>query len=269
MHLEASKQYSLLQRGLDLAKQCLWDFLTNKKACCKYTSGWVTVRFGRNELLVQFGDDPSDSRVDDYFGYRGNSSWRVYSLLFDIVGLRNATCHFHVDTVEVIDRHLEHVQLLAVELYDEQRAIAVRALRDELRQEAEDVLDDMSALEPLSVLPFPEHTWEEHHETMLRLVDLYRFKEFPDAITRLAELARATLCGRPSEPVRKLEPCRTKAGSRVDGRDGGTRRRRCSAPEPGLGNWTARDGAPDRQGGPRSTQRRRLSTGNAPRPDPS
>lgn len=167
--IDCNTQYSVLQRGHDIAKQCLWDFLNiHKPSICAYTfpEGWATVRFGRDELMSTFGDERRPSRDRENFGFRHNSPERTRGLVFDMTGLRNTVCHFSRCDLVSVDNYLKTVQELACQLYDEKRAFAVRDLRDEMRKAVEDIIQDILALEPLCLLPFMIYPWKEHHEMM-------------------------------------------------------------------------------------------------------
>lgn len=57
-------------------------------------------------------------------------------------------------SISKVDEHLTNVQKLAIQLYDEEAALEARGLRDELRQAAQNTLDEIMALETLVILPF-------------------------------------------------------------------------------------------------------------------
>ncbi|CAN8105448.1 unnamed protein product [Discula destructiva] len=184
--IDASLQYTLMQRGLDLAKQIVWSFLDqNHAAKCRATfpGGWAKVRFGRKELEWSFGAE--NAIYTDTWG-RGRRKWAfrqnwpemVDASLYALIDFRNAVCHYYSTTASggwlfnlpKIDGWLAEVQQLAIQLYDEERAHAVRRIRDELRQAVGDAAADVEGLAALAVLPFAGYQWEASHEAMFELV---------------------------------------------------------------------------------------------------
>lgn len=190
--IKCETQYSILQRGHDIAKQCVWDFLkTHKPSICaaKFPEGWPEVRFGWLELVRSFGQYRSASDHEN-FAFRQNCPDRTSSLIFDITRLRIAVCHFSSCELHFIDDCLKTVQQLAIQLYDEKRAFAIRNLRDELRQAAEETVEEVQMLEPLVLLPLAGYLWEDHHAAMFRYATcratFHGYRALPQPIMRVA-----------------------------------------------------------------------------------
>lgn len=178
--IDASLQYTIMQRGLDIAKQTVWFFLEHNhpgKCRAAFPGGWVDVRFGRTELNRSIGDENAiyspDWRGRRTWSYRQNQPELVHASIYDLIRFRNAICHYSTGScvgLLTVDEWLKDVQKLAIQLYDEKRALAVRELRDELRQAVADATADIEALEPLNMLPFAGYRWEASHEAMFELV---------------------------------------------------------------------------------------------------
>lgn len=86
---------------------------------------------------------------------------------------------------------------MAIQFYDEQGALEVRRLRDELRQAAQDTFDELVDMGTLLSLPFAGYPWKNHHERVLRDLctkktdaDVGRARldeHFPGQVGRIAE----------------------------------------------------------------------------------
>lgn len=184
--INARLQNTIMQRGLDIAKQTVWFFLQhNHPSKCRayFPGGWVDVRFGRKELNRSIGEEDAPSSPDwsgcRTWRYRQNQPELVQAMIYDMISFRNAVSHYSTGSYSgllVIDGWLEDVQRLAIELYDEERALAVRQLRDELRQAVADTTAAIEVLEPLAMLPFAKYRWEASHEAMFRLVNDYMYE---------------------------------------------------------------------------------------------
>lgn len=188
--ISGETQYSLLYRGLEIVKQCVWDFLDSRKhrATFMYPWGRGTVRLGRTELQKKFGEHPNSERLQRTWGYRQNSPEFIHQLLYEIVDLRNAASHFDgAVTVGRIETHLKAVRRLTIQLYDEQHALVARGLRDALRGAAEATVGEVAAKEPLGLLPFAAYPWKHHHEQTFESARRNcTYKEYPHVMFRAA-----------------------------------------------------------------------------------
>lgn len=179
--IDATIQYSIMQQGLDIAKQTVWHFLAHnepRKCRSAFPGGWVDVQFGRQELADTIGEkdapDFSHWRGRRLWAYRQNQPEMVHATIYHLIDFRNAICHFSTrhgwhDLLQV-DRWLKTAQRLAIQFYDKERALEVRCLRDQLRKAVADATADIEALEPLCLLPFAGYPWDASHEVMFERV---------------------------------------------------------------------------------------------------
>ncbi|KAK2596479.1 hypothetical protein N8I77_013367 [Diaporthe amygdali] len=99
-------------------------------------------------------------------------------------------------SISKVDEHLNNVQKLAIQFYDEEAALEERGLRDELRQAAQNTSDQIMALETLIILPFAGNPCKEYHESVFAHLVIYAREEeegrrglehVPEAIGRIAK----------------------------------------------------------------------------------
>lgn len=127
--------------------------------------------FGHGELERYLGEFDFNR---EFLAIGGCSAADINSALFGVTELRNAVCHFggrYWNSVARYDRLLADSQTLLVRLQDERRALKIRRLRDELREEAEKSLTEVEALGHLAVLPYPLPARPYHHKWLLESMD--------------------------------------------------------------------------------------------------
>ncbi|KAL1846493.1 hypothetical protein Daus18300_014243 [Diaporthe australafricana] len=184
--------FRLLTKGRELAQKCLWAHMDKHRPNIRkreFPAGWQQVKLEVTALRESLG-----------FGslsYRGNHADLARDSVFKVVPLGHLTCHWnHRDlawsrqpAARLVDSHLKNVQKLAIHLYDEERAMEARKLRDEARHLVEETVSELEALEPL----FDEYAWKFHHHQMFEQVqfaneegDIGLFK-FPDVVFRAAD----------------------------------------------------------------------------------
>lgn len=183
--------FRLLTRGRELAQKCLWAFMDkNQPEICRreFPGGWQQVRLEVSALKPA---------VDFWaLKFRGNNAQLARDALFAVVPLRHLICHWNQfdlgwsrSAPRSADMHLKNVQKLAIHLYDEERAVEARGLRDEARQAVENSVAEIEALEPL----FDVCEWKYHHEQMFEQIEYTKDRtttdpsSYPDVIVRAAE----------------------------------------------------------------------------------
>lgn len=191
VRIDDERFFRLLTRGRELAQKCLWAFMDkNQPQICRreFPGGWQQVRLEVSALMPA---------VDFWaLRFRGNNSQLARDALFAVVPLRHLICHWNQfdlgwsrSAPRSADMHLKNVQKLAIHLYDEERAVEARGLRDEARQAVEDSVAEIEALEPL----FDVCEWEYHHEQMFEQIEYTKDRTmtdpstYPDVIVRAAE----------------------------------------------------------------------------------
>lgn len=192
VRIDDERLFRLLTRGRELAQKCLWAFMDNNQPhICRreFPGGWQQVRLEVSALMPA---------VDFWaLGFRGNNSQMARDALFAVVPLRHLICHWNQfdlgwsrSAPRSADMHLKNVQKLAIHLYDEERAVEARGLRDEARQAVEDSVAEIEALEPL----FDVCEWKFHHEQMFEQIEYTKDRtttdpcRYPDVILRAAEV---------------------------------------------------------------------------------
>lgn len=184
--------FRLVTKGRELAQKCLWAHMDKHQPHIRrraFPAGWQQVKLEVTALRqsLDFGS----------LSYRENEADRAYDSVFKVVPLRHLTCHWnHLElawsgqpAARLVDSHLKNVQKLAIHLYDEERAMEARKLRDEARQLVEETVSKLEALEPL----FDEYAWKFHREEMFEQIRFARryyeidlFK-YPDVVFRAAD----------------------------------------------------------------------------------
>lgn len=136
-------------------------------------------------------------------GYRASEPGLVWRAVQAVIQLRHTTAHYCSSSslfparLWRVDKHLENVQKLAIQLFDEERAVEARSLRDELRRAARATFDEITTLETLAALPFAGYSGKRYHERVLvylcinaKAADAGRAEldeHFPEEIGRIAE----------------------------------------------------------------------------------
>lgn len=129
--------------------------------------------FGHGELERYLGEFDFNR---EFLAIGGCSAADINSALFGVTELRNAVCHFggrYWNSVARYDRLLADSQTLLVRLQDERRALKIRRLRDELREQAEKSLAEVEALGNLVALPYPLPVRPYHHQRLLERMGEY------------------------------------------------------------------------------------------------
>lgn len=200
MFIDDGKQAELLLRGRELAQRCLWDMAERR---LPGRNPWTTWRHVRLEWGVLSTDWDCVGIYHSSLGCRASEPGLVWFTVQAIIQLRHTTAHYcdssnlFPSSLGQVDKHLENVQKLAIQLYDEQGALEARGLRDELRREARDTFEEITALGTLAALPFAGYPWQDHHERVFKHLginaedaDAGRAKldeHFPEEIGRIAE----------------------------------------------------------------------------------
>lgn len=157
--------FEILSEGHELAKSCLWTWIGKHRPQCLGLIGYRSdVNFSGEEFYRFIKYMPKD-----FFSFRHSKSSQVTPRLHHLISLRNLVCHFNgSQDARYMDVHLANIQELAVLLYDEPRAALARALRDRLRAEVEQTLQEIETLTNLTTLPEGGDPWLLHHYSTVR-----------------------------------------------------------------------------------------------------
>ncbi|KAI0478321.1 hypothetical protein F4859DRAFT_521169 [Xylaria cf. heliscus] len=127
------------------------------------------VRLGRDEMINWMGYEFIESRRF-HNGYRCEEI--SYDLL-DVVLLRNTICHprgSELGDPKNLDRLLKYAQRVSVVLGDEQKALKIRYIRDTLRAEVDNCLQEIKDLKYLACQPYYGVTHKRHHLKMFKTI---------------------------------------------------------------------------------------------------
>lgn len=200
MFIEDEKQAQLLVRGKELAQRCLWNMAERRMPGWNPWKSWRHVQVEWGILSPGWG---CSGRYHSLLGYRESKPDLVWGAIQRVIQLRHTTAHYSdannlfPSSLGHVDEHLENVQKLAIQLYDEQGALEARGLRDDLRREARDTFEEITALGILAALPFAGYPWHHHHESVFVHLGINAEdadagrgeldKHFPEEIGRIAE----------------------------------------------------------------------------------
>lgn len=201
MYIDDGQQARLLIQGKEVAQKCLWNFAEQRLPPGHNPwTVWQQVRFEWGVLSQTWG---TSSEYYSLLKFRATEPYLVWNTMRSLIQLRHATSHYSPSSdlfpssLSQVDTHLKNVQKFAIQLYDERRALETRQLRDQLRQAAQNTLNELEALRTLFSLPFAGYPWKQHHERVLRCLliiaqnsheDGVELDEcFPGDIRRMAE----------------------------------------------------------------------------------
>lgn len=167
VYIDHDALFDILSEAEALAKRCLWEWMhTHLPDECLHWLGYRSdVDFGRERLNTMLSGLPINC-----FTHRHTRSWQVTWKLNRLICLRNYLHHFNGQRQNInrIDDDLKTVQELAVLLYDEEAAIQARALRDRLRDEAQQTVGEIETFMMLKSLPEAGDLWKPHHMDLIR-----------------------------------------------------------------------------------------------------
>lgn len=160
--IDSKKGFSYLRRAFHIVQQIVFDVATSPGwQGGGYEEGPHLVRLGRDELLSWMGVN--------CMPYNGYTTSKICNDLLFVVSLRNALCHPNGNTFRdstEVERLLRHAQRVTVTLGDEKAAMELREMRETLRSEAKQSLQDIRDMYHLSLQP--------HHEELA-----YKFHHLP------------------------------------------------------------------------------------------
>lgn len=169
------KQYQLLNSAKCIAQDIIWHHL--RKHCPSRQidfcfEGPREFRLGRSELKCLI--EGVQWNLKDH-----RMTYILEVAMLEISDLRNTLAHQNHESLAMVDNLITRVQKLAVICLEENSAMAIRRLRDELRSHAEKAVAAIGERVDIQGGPNPDsRQWALHHQrTFKDLVDAYQYKE--------------------------------------------------------------------------------------------
>lgn len=189
MYIDDGQQARLLIQGREVAQKCLWNFAENRMPGKNPWTSWQQVRFEWGVLSQTWG---TASTYYSMLNFRASQAHLVWDTVRRVIQLRHTTSHYSPSSglfpssLGEVDEHLKNVQKMAIQLYDEQRALEARKLRDELLQAARNTFDELVAFGTLVSLPFAGYPWKHQHECVFRCL-LIKAQDAEEGCNKLDE----------------------------------------------------------------------------------
>lgn len=157
-------QMQYKRRSEDLGKLVVWLGLRSHYPLFqqkKFPEGPEAIRFGREDMLKDgFGDEQNPDGCNEMCGrMRGE----VFSAMLGMIGLRNSIAHASRTTVHELDVLIGNAQRLAVVLCNEEIAMELRAMRDEVQELSKASWAEMVRMQQLAAQG-KEVKWKVHQQ---------------------------------------------------------------------------------------------------------
>ncbi|KAI1113298.1 hypothetical protein F5Y14DRAFT_452194 [Nemania sp. NC0429] len=156
--IESKKGFDFLRRAVEIVQQTIFDIVKSGAPGWdgdNFEDGPHAVRLGRDELLSWIG-----SRSQNKLIYNGHQPKRIHDELLSIVPLRNSLCHpsgWLFRDAHWLDEKISRAHRLVVTLGDENAAMEIRGIRDAVRNETYQSLQEIKGIYFLSIQPHPEN----------------------------------------------------------------------------------------------------------------